>query len=678
MAKGGDQDLQRAKLRVEELRAQIAYHDYRYYVLTQPELSDAEYDELMQELRALEERHPHLIAPDSPTQRVGEQPVEAFGIVEHPLPLLSLGNAFSEEELHAWYRRATGLAETDSFAMVCEPKIDGLAVALVYERGRFAVGSTRGDGSRGENITQNLRTIHSIPLSVSDKKVPQRFEVRGEVFMTRGGFDRMNEERAERGEPLFANPRNSAAGAVRQLDPSITAKRPLDIFVYALGWAEGGRTPASHWETLEWLSKLGFKTNPEIARYDSIDAVWQHCQRWVERRERLDYEIDGIVVKIDDLRLQEVLGVIGREPRWAVAYKFPPTQRTTKLQEIRVNVGRTGSMNPYAVLEPVNVGGVVVRMATLHNEEDIKRKDIRIGDTVIVQRAGEVIPQVVGPVLSKRTGKERRFRPPKKCPACGTEVIRLEGEVMRYCPNRTCPAQASQLLAHFVSRGAMDIEGIGEQLSLTLLREGLVQDPADLFFLKKDDLLKLERMAEKSAQNVLDAIAASRERPLQRVLFALGIRHVGSETAALLARHFGNMDSLAKATEEELAAVPTIGPVVARSVHDYLQDKANRKLIEKLRRGGVRMEAEKAAVQEGPLSGQTFVVTGTLAAFSRTEAESRIRSLGGATASSVTRSTSYLVVGESPGSKLAKAQQYGTAVLSEEELMALLRQHGAA
>ncbi len=679
MTSDADQDLQRAKLRVEELRSQIAYHDHRYYALNQPEVSDAEYDELMQELRALEERHPQLITPDSPTQRVGERPVEAFGIVEHPRPLLSLANAFTEDDLRAWYRRVTSLAETDVFAMVCEPKIDGLAVALEYRDGQFAVGSTRGDGVRGENITQNLRTIRSIPLRVQGGALPQRFEVRGEVFMTRGGFERMNHERAERGEPLFANPRNSAAGAVRQLDPRITAARPLDCFVYALGWTEGGAsTPDTHWETLQWLAGLGFKVNPNIARFESIYDVWRHCREWTERREGLDYEIDGIVVKVDGLRLHEVLGAVGREPRWAVAFKFPPTQRTTLLRDIGINVGRTGSMNPYAVLEPVNIGGAMVKVATLHNEEDIKRKDVRIGDTVIVQRAGDVIPQVVGPVLSKRAGNERRFVPPKTCPACGTKVVRPEGEVMRYCPNRACPAQALGLLAHFVSRGAMDIDGVGERLAQQLLASGLVKDPAGLYELTKEALLGLERMAEKSAQNVIDAIEASRSRPLSRLLFALGIRHVGSETAALLAQHFGSLDAIAGASEEELAAGPGIGPVVAQSIQAYFADDQNRELIERLRRDGVRMEAEAPATREGPLAGQTFVVTGTLSAFSRSDAEARIRTLGGVAASSVTKATTYLVAGENPGSKLAKAQQYGTQVLNEADFLALLRRHGAA
>ncbi len=676
--KNEDADLQRAKLRVEELRSQIAFHDYRYYILNQPEVSDAEYDELMQELRRLEEQYPQLITPDSPTQRVGERPAEAFGIVEHPRPLLSLANAFAEADLRAWYKRATNLAERESFDMVCEPKIDGLAVALVYENGRFVEGSTRGDGYRGENITQNLRTIKSIPLRVHDAKAPKRFEVRGEVYMTKAGFERLNEERAERGEPLFANPRNSAAGSVRQLDPRISAGRPLDIFVYGLGWAEGGTTPQSHHETLQWLSKLGFRINPHIVRYDNIDDVWQHGRSWTERREQLDYEIDGVVVKVDDIRLQDELGAVGREPRWAIAFKFPPTQRTTKLLRIDVNVGRTGSINPFAVLEPVNIGGAMVKLATLHNEDDIARKDIRQKDTVIVQRAGDVIPQVVGPVLSKRTGKERRWKPPSKCPACGSELVRPEGEAMRYCVNPACPAQARRRMEHFVSRGAMDIDRVGERLAWQLMEQGLIKDPAGLYFLKKEDLVKLERMGEKSAQNVIDAIDASRSRPLDRVLVALGIRHVGSETATLLAQHFGSIDALLEASAEELEAVPGIGPIVGRSVHDFLRAKQHRRLIEKLRKGGVAMAASTPARREGPLSGQSFVITGTLSSMPRSEAEARIRQLGGTAASSVTKATGYLVVGEGPGSKLAKAEKYGTKILDEDAFLALLREHGGA
>jgi DNA ligase (NAD+) len=670
-----DRQLQEAKLRVEELRSQIAYHDYRYYVLDSPEISDAEYDELMRELRRLEEQHPELITPDSPTQRVSGQPVEAFGIVEHRVPLLSLANAFNEEELRAWYRRAANLVENERFDMVCEPKIDGLAVALVYENGSFVQGATRGDGLRGENITQNLRTIRSLPLTVRGDGLPPRFEVRGEAYMTRRGFEQLNEERAEEGQPLFANPRNAAAGSVRQLDSRITARRPLDIFVYQLGWADGP-TPESHWEAMQWLGSLGFKINPNMVRFHSLDEVARHCQQWVERRETLDYDIDGVVVKIDDLGLQRALGFVGREPRWAVAYKFPPTQATTRLLDIGVNVGRTGSLNPYAILEPVRVGGATVKLATLHNEDDIRRKDIRIGDTVIVQRAGEVIPQVVGPVVSRRTGQERAYSTPTNCPVCGTPVVRPEGEAMSYCPNRACPAQAFRLLTHFVSRGAMDIDGVGEALCMALLKAGLVEDPADLYFLTKDQLLKLERMADKSAQNVLDAIAGSKDRPLARLVFALGIRHVGSEMAETLAGHFGSLGTLARASVEELSAIPTIGPKIAESVHAWFQDGSNRRLVDKLRRAGVRMEAQ-AAAREGPLSGLSFVVTGTLSRWSRNEAEGLIKSLGGAVGSSVTRKTDYLVVGEGPGSKLQKAQEYGTKLLSEEEFAVLLRERGA-
>jgi DNA ligase (NAD+) len=670
-----DRQLQEAKLRVEELRSQIAYHDYRYYVLDSPEISDAEYDELMRELRRLEEQHPELITPDSPTQRVSGQPVEAFGIVEHRVPLLSLANAFNEEELRAWYRRAANLVENERFDMVCEPKIDGLAVALVYENGSFVQGATRGDGLRGENITQNLRTIRSLPLTVRGDGLPPRFEVRGEAYMTRRGFEQLNEERAEEGQPLFANPRNAAAGSVRQLDSRITARRPLDIFVYQLGWADGP-TPESHWEAMQWLGSLGFKINPNMVRFHSLDEVARHCQQWVERRETLDYDIDGVVVKIDDLGLQRALGFVGREPRWAVAYKFPPTQATTRLLDIGVNVGRTGSLNPYAILEPVRVGGATVKLATLHNEDDIRRKDIRIGDTVIVQRAGEVIPQVVGPVVSRRTGQERAYSTPTNCPVCGTPVVRPEGEAMSYCPNRACPAQAFRLLTHFVSRGAMDIDGVGEALCMALLKAGLVEDPADLYFLTKDQLLKLERMADKSAQNVLDAIAGSKDRPLARLVFALGIRHVGSEMAETLAGHFGSLGTLARASVEELSAIPTIGPKIAESVHAWFQDGSNRRLVDKLRRAGVRMEAQ-AAAREGPLSGLSFVVTGTLSRWSRNEAEGLIKSLGGAVGSSVTRKTDYLVVGEGPGSKLQKAQEYGTKLLSEDRFMEFLRERGA-
>ena len=685
VASGEEREVQAAKARVEELRAQIAYHDYRYFVLDGPEIADSEYDALMRELRALEERQPQLITPDSPTQRVSGQPVEAFGVVGHRQPLLSLSNAFSEAELRAWHRRVAALVERDDLALVCEPKMDGLAVALVYENASFAQGATRGDGARGENISQNLRTIRSVPLSIA-KEAPARFEVRGEVYMTKTGFERLNEERVRENEerqgrgvaalPLYASPRNSAAGSVRQLDAAVTATRSLDIFVYQLGWAQGA-TPETHWQTLQWLGELGFRINPYIRRFTDLDAVVDYVKVWEGRREELDYEIDGLVVKVDDLALQRALGVVGREPRWAIAYKFPPTQATTKLLDIAVNVGRTGSLNPFAVLEPVVVSHATVKLATLHNEDDIHRKDIRIGDTVIVQRAGEVIPQVVGPVVSRRTGAERVFEMPKRCPICDTEVIRPEGEAMHYCLNASCPAQVFRLLTHFAGRGAMDIEGLGESLADQLLRSGRLEDLADIYYLKLEDLLALERLGEKSASKLLANIEASKTRPLGRILFGLGVRHVGDETAELLAAHFGSIEAMAAASIEELAAVPTIGPKTAESVYAYLHDERNLALIEKLRAAGVKLRATAPAAREGPLQGLTFVVTGSLESWTRNEIESLIKRLGGAVGPSVTKKTDHVVAGENPGSKLAKAEEYGTSVLDEAAFRALLAEKGA-
>jgi len=668
----GIERVQQARLSAEELRSQINSHDYLYYVRNAPEISDAEYDELMRRLRAIEGHYPELITPDSPTQRVSGQPVEAFGVVEHREPLLSLANAFNLEELKAWHRRASSLAEIEGSDMVVEPKIDGLAVALVYENGRFVQGATRGDGLRGENITENLRTVRSIPIQVRGGSAPARFEVRGEVYMSKTAFERLNNQRADLGEPLFANPRNAAAGSVRQLDPRVTASRRLDIWVYQLGWLEDGTRPDSHWETLHWLGDLGFRINPNIARYRHLEEIHRHYEEWVEKRHDLEYEIDGLVVKIDRLALQERLGYVGREPRWAVAYKFPPIQATTKLLKVDINVGRTGSLNPFAVLEPVQVGGVVVKQATLHNEDDVRRKDIRIGDTVIVQRAGDVIPQVVGPVTSKRTGRERRFVMPRRCPACGGEVVRPEGEAMSYCVNPSCPAQAFRWLTHFVSRGAMDVDGLGEQWAAVLLDRGLVEDPADVFFLTRDQLLELDRMGPVLADKIVANIEAAKERPLSRLLFALGIRHVGSEIAETLANEFGSLDAIAGAGREELEAIPAIGPKIAESVYSYFREERQRRVIEKLKRAGVNMEQERAAPAEGPLAGQMFVVTGTLASMARSQAEARLKALGASIGSSVTKKTTCLVVGEGPGSKLQKAQEYGTKVMDEQELLRLL------
>jgi len=675
-------DVNKAKQRIAALRETINHHNYRYYVLDSPEISDAEYDELMKELRQLEAEHPELVTPDSPTQRIGAPPVEAFGVVEHPQPLLSLANAFSYEELAAWHKRVSNLLGGRQFDLVCEPKIDGLAVALTYVDGLLATGATRGDGYRGENITQNLRTIRSIPLSVP-KDAPPRFEVRGEVYLPKAGFKKLNEERAKEELPLFANPRNAAAGSVRQLDSTITARRPLDIFIYGLGWAEGKTVPDTHWEIMQYLKSLGFKINPNIALRRSLDEAEKYHQSWAETREEIPYEVDGIVVKVNSIALQQELGTVAHEPRWAIAYKFPAIQGTTKLIDIGINVGRTGSLNPYAVLEPVRVGGVVISSAALHNEEDIHRKDIRIGDWVVVQRAGDVIPEIVEPIVSRRTGKERIFHMPSRCPVCKSEVIKPEGEAMHRCTNTACPSQALEKIKHFVSRGAMDIDGVGDKLCQTLFEGGLekkfkFEDAGDLYSLTKEQLMKLERMADKSASNVLNSIAASKDRRLARVIFALGITHVGDQYAELLAEQFHSIDQLAEASQEELATIPSIGPKIAESIVAFFRQKGNRQIIEKLRKAGVRLEREEVEkVGEGlvpslPLAGLEFVLTGKLESFSRPEAEAKIKALGGKAGSDVTRKTSYVVVGADPGSKLDKAQKLGTKTLSEAEFLKLL------
>jgi DNA ligase (NAD+) len=667
-------DMNKVKQRIAELRETINHHNYRYYVLDSPEISDAEYDELMKELRQLEAEHPELVTPDSPTQRIGAPPVEAFGVVEHPQPLLSLANAFSYEELAAWHKRVSNLLGGRQFDLVCEPKIDGLAIALTYIDGLLATGATRGDGYRGEDITQNLRTIRSIPLSVP-REAPPRFEVRGEVYLPKAGFKKLNEERAKEELPLFANPRNAAAGSVRQLDSSITARRPLDIFVYGLGWAEGKAVPDTHWEIMQYLKSLGFKINPNIALRDSLDEAEKYHQSWVESREKFPYEADGIVVKVNSIALQQELGTVAHEPRWAIAYKFPAVQGTTKLIDIGINVGRTGSLNPYAILEPVRVGGVVISSAALHNEEDIHRKDIRIGDWVVVQRAGEVIPEIVEPIVSRRTGKEKIFSMPGRCPVCGSEVIKPEGEAMHRCTNAACPSQALERIKHFVSRGAMDIDGVGEKLCQALFEAGLIKDAADLYYLTKEQLLGLERMADKSASNVLNSIKASKDRNLTRVIFALGITHVGDQYAELLAEQFHSIDQLAKASQEELSTIPSIGPKIAKSIVAFFRQEGNRQIIEKLKKAKVKLKREKvkeAKPEELPLAGLEFVLTGKLDSFSRPEAEAKIKALGGKAGSDVTRKTSYVVVGADPGSKLAKAEKLGTKTLSEAEFLKLL------
>ena len=772
---------------VAELREQLNHNNYHYYVLDSPEISDAQYDELMRELRAIEAEHPELVTPDSPTQRVGAQPAEGFTQVAHPRPMFSLGNAFDDDEFLAWHRRVSDLLEGETFDMVCELKYDGLAVALTYEDGVFVRGATRGNGTVGEDVTLNLRTIKSIPLRLLSEDVPQRLEVRGEVYFPKSLFAKFNEERAARGEQTYANPRNTAAGSLRQLDPRSTAERPLDIFIYSLGYAEGGDMPAYHWEMLQYLKRLGFKVSADSRRVQTPEDAIAFYKHWVKNAEEdLDAAADGVVVKVDNLDYQRHLGVVGREPRWAVAYKFPAVQEITRLLDIRVNVGRTGSINPYAVLEPVNIAGATVRQATLHNEDYIRGKDLLIGDWVVVERAGEVIPQVVSVIADRRDGSERDFRMPAACPSCAEPVVSPEDEAMSYCDNASCPVQLVRLLEHFVSRGAMDIEGMGIKWGELLIRQGLIKDVADLYYIESEHLARLnlldviesakarpfadalaasgiptvgkksasiiaerfgnmsalssaselnvgelsgvsartasaifahfselrmqphftrlgsdflgnglialqsdlfyvnrrhllqpESLRQKSVSNLLSAIEASKQRPLSRVLVALGIRHVGGEVAELLARSFTTIDNLMSADEEALTAIPTIGPRIAESVVSYFRNEANRQVVEKLRKVDVRLEDEPRTVPTvQPFAGKRFVVTGRLDRFSRSQIQDLIKQYGGAVSGSVSKNTDYLVAGEGGGSKLADAERLEVKVLTEDEFLGKLRESG--
>ncbi len=673
-------DLEAARLNVEELRSLVRYHEHRYHVLNDPEIGDSEFDALHRELVDLEERFPQLITPDSPTQRVGGAVAEAFEAVEHREPMLSLSNVFDGDELRAWYERVQRFTEVEQFAVVCEPKIDGLAISLVYEGGRLSVGATRGDGLRGEDITTNLRTIRAIPLAVTGDDAPPAFEVRGEVFMPQAEFERLNAERAEAGEPLYMNARNTAAGSLRQLDPSVTASRRLDLVLYQIGWMERAERPATQSAALAWMRDAGFPTSPYVERFEDIEEAVAFCEAWVRRRDELRYAIDGVVVKVDDVSLQRQLGVVGREPRWATAFKFPAEQAVTRLRDIQVSVGRTGVLTPFAVLEPVVVGGARVSIATLHNADQVAAKDVRIGDDVIVQRAGEVIPEVVGPVRSRREGRRaeiNRFPMPAHCPVCGTDVVREGDGPAHYCPNLRCPPRVARSVEHFASRGAMDIEGFGEQMAARLTELDFVSGVADIYALpeRRAELLELDGIGDKTLDRLFEQIEASRTRPLRQLLVALGIRHVGGETARDIAVHFGSMDALRAAALEEIEAIDGIGPIVAQALRDYLDDDTNVAEIERLAGYGVRMDDEVTA-RGGLLDGEIIVVTGRIERWSRNEVERLIKELGGRVTGSVSKQTSYLVAGEGGGSKRARAEELGTEILSEGEFVEHLRVRG--
>jgi DNA ligase (NAD+) len=662
-----------ARARAAELREQVSYHSRRYHVLDDPEIGDDVYDALFNELKALEAEFPELVEPDSPTQRVGEEPVSRLEKVRHLQPMLSLANARSEEELRAWVARmrshlAREGIEDPAFRFVAEPKIDGLAISLVYRDGVLERGATRGNGEIGEDVTHNLRTIGAIPLRIDD--APPLLEVRGEVYMSLPDFAALNERRAEAGLSTFMNPRNSAAGTIRQLDPQLAAERPLSMWCYGIGVTEGLRLD-SHWEALEWLREHGFRVNADVRRLDSEDEVVAQCLAWQDRRGALDFEIDGVVVKVDDVELQRRLGVVGRDPRWAIAWKFPPTTAVTRLKAVSWNVGKFGDLHPFAELEPVHVGGVTVKLATLHNEEDLARKDVRPGDDVIVLRAGDVIPQVLSPAphAVERPDREPVPRPPERCPFCDTPTVKGAG-VFTKCPNRDCPERRWQLLKSFAA--VMDIDGLGEKQVATLLREGLVRTAADFYRLTEEQLTALEGYGEVSARNLIASIQASKDRPFGIVLFALGIEGVGYVTGRGLAAQFRTIDALLAATPEQIAETPGVGPIVAQLIGDQLADEQMRALIEDLRAIGLRFEQEGPPPGEGPLRDKTFVLTGTLPDLTREQAQERIIAAGGKVTGSVSKKTSFVVAGESPGSKLAKAEKLGVPVIDEAGLLELL------
>ncbi len=665
-----------ARRRIEKLREEIEQHNYNYFVLNQPTISDAEYDRLLRELQQLEERFPQFRSPTSPTQRVGAPPQTEFKTVKHSIPMLSLANAFSDIEVREFDARIKKLAERTEITYVAEPKFDGLAVELVYEDGVFVLGSTRGDGETGEDVTLNLKTIKSVPLRLRQPKdlaIPKRLEVRGEVYMEREDFRKLNELREERGEPPFANPRNAAAGSLRQLDPAITAQRTLHIFCYDVGQTLG-ITLSTQEELLKTLPRYGLRVCPIYKVCKNIDEALEFYRHMETRREELPYEIDGVVIKVNDFRIRQIVGEVSRNPRWAIAYKFPPKQATTRVKDIIVQVGRTGKLTPVAVLEPVPLGGVTVQHATLHNQDEIEKKDIRIGDWVLIQRAGDVIPEVVQPIVNRRTGTEKKFTMPEHCPVCGDRVVRLPDEVDYRCVNISCPARVKESILHYASKGAADIEGLGERWVEALMGAGLVKEIPDLYRLKERviELVRLERMGPKLAENLLNALEKSKKISLARFLYGLGIRHVGEHLAELLAQHFRTLDALMNASEEELLKVEEVGPTVAQSILSFFRDERNREMIGRLRELGVQIIEETSPQQAGALAGKTFVFTGTLQTLTRSQAEALVKALGGRVSSSVSRKTDYVVAGEDPGSKLEKARTLGVTVLSEEEFRKLI------
>jgi DNA ligase (NAD+) len=669
MHDAADEELATARRRVDELRARLEHASYRYYVLDAPEISDAEFDLLLRELGDVERRHPELLTPDSPTQRVGGAPSALFAPARHSSRLLSLDNAFDDEELTAWAERVKkGLGHDATF--VCEPKIDGVSIAVTYERGVLTRGATRGDGDVGEDVTPNVRTIRAVPPRLRTDAPPDWLEVRGEVFLRKEDFERLNAELGAAGKPIFANPRNSTAGMLRQKDPKVTASRPLSIFFHGLVRIDG-RALASYTETLAYLRDLGLRTHPESRACATLDDVRAYVADMAQRRHALEHEIDGAVAKVDRVADQNELGATSKFPRWAIAYKFPAEEQTTKLNDIQVSVGRTGAVTPFAVLEPVRVGGVTISMATLHNADEVARKGVLIGDMVVVRRAGEVIPEVVAPIPSLRTGAERAFVMPTRCPACQSEIVRPDDEAVARCVNLYCPAQVLGRIVHFASRGAMDIEHLGHRTTAELLDRKLIDGPADVFALTATELAQLPGFKDKAIANLLGAIAGARARPIDRLLYGFGIRHVGASAARALADAFGSIDRVATASVEELAAAEGVGTVIASAVREFFDRDDTRTLLAKLRAAGVRLE-ETRDKRTGPLTGQTFVITGTLAAMSREAAKARLEALGGKVTNSLSGATSYLVVGDSPGSKLDKATKLGVATLDEPALVKLL------